>query len=360
MKALVRAQNLLSLGAVALHAQRTIGYVGHPDHSNIGDRLSFQANQTAFHGLRVLPLNTVSDVRRLRYLKKVRGGAIRNVLLGGGTLVGRPSARRRLEELLRVSPNVRRHVLSVGVEDPSPIGGVARTTHREMTRWIDLLQGFDTLGVRGPRSKEILASWGIQSDVVGDPVLLLDLPRNAGVFEDKVLGINVGTADVLWGGNPDRVLDEVSNMARRFTATGWSVRLVPMWDGDLAYVREAARRIGPGVCIVEDFGDFDRLTWAIGSCHVFVGEKLHSLVLAASLSVPFIGLEYRPKCRDFQRSIDNERFTVRTDELRAAPLVDLVNEMATNRDLYAAQLTSKVSLLRGRLSERATRLRALV
>lgn len=57
--------------------------------------------------------------------------------------------------------------------------------------------------------------------------------------------------------------------------------------------------------------------------------KLHAGVLAAAANVPFVSLEYQPKCRDFAASIGWDEFVVRTDQIRPDRLIDLVSALLT-------------------------------
>jgi hypothetical protein len=68
-------------------------------------------------------------------------------------------------------------------------------------------------------------------------------------------------------------------------------------------------------------------------------------------------LEYHPKCRDFQRSLERERWTVRTDELSRDGVVDMVEELDAGYDEERAQIFAAVADLRGRLRQSAERSR---
>jgi polysaccharide pyruvyl transferase WcaK-like protein len=59
--------------------------------------------------------------------------------------------------------------------------------------------------------------------------------------------------------------------------------------------------------------------------------------------VPFISLEYRPKCRDFTALLGLEDFTVRTDEVSAERVLDLFGELSRNRPRYSDDLRLKVN-----------------
>jgi polysaccharide pyruvyl transferase WcaK-like protein len=124
-----------------------------------------------------------------------------------------------------------------------------------------------------------------------------------------------------------------------------------MWAADVPIVRAAAERISGPVSIVHEFDDVQTLLARIARCHVFVGMKLHSVVLAAAAGVPGVMIEYHPKCRDFQASIGRERHTVRTDELQPELLNELTFELADARDMHAEELTRAVDERRFALAD---------
>ena len=115
-----------------------------------------------------------------------------------------------------------------------------------------------------------------------------------------------------------------------------------MWAPDLDLVRASAERIAGPVSIANHIDDVQTLLARIARCHVFVGMKLHSVVLAAAAGVPGVMVEYHPKCRDFQASIGRERYTVRTDELQPDRLEELTFELAAYRSEHVEELTRAV------------------
>ena len=78
-------------------------------------------------------------------------------------------------------------------------------------------------------------------------------------------------------------------------------------------------------------------------CHVFVGLKLHAVVLASAAGVPSLILEYHPKCWDFQASLGRDRYSLRTDALDADRLLVLVDELADDREAQARALADAVA-----------------
>ena len=94
----------------------------------------------------------------------------------------------------------------------------------------------------------------------------------------------------------------------------------------------------------------------IASAEVVVGERLHACILAAAVSTPFIGIEYRPKLRDFAESVDRGDLVVRTDTLSGGSIVELAAE-ATSLGTEAAD---RVAVYRDRLRQASASLQKAV
>ncbi len=93
----------------------------------------------------------------------------------------------------------------------------------------------------------------------------------------------------------------------------------------------------------------------LASADVVVGERLHAAIMAAAAGTPFVGLEYRPKLRDFARSVDQEDFIVRTDEMDR--LQSVFERVSSERDEVAAHLGDSVSRYRSLQRDAAETLR---
>jgi len=102
--------------------------------------------------------------------------------------------------------------------------------------------------------------------------------------------------------------------------------------------------------------DADSYMDAIAQCWIMISQRLHAGILAAATGIPGIMLEYQPKCRDFMESIAQPQWSVRTDQLDAAQLVDLATDLSGNRQQQAELLNASVADLRQRLHEEIVRL----
>jgi polysaccharide pyruvyl transferase WcaK-like protein len=91
---------------------------------------------------------------------------------------------------------------------------------------------------------------------------------------------------------------------------------------------------------------------------VVVAERLHAAVIAAAEGTPFVAIEYRPKLRDFARSVEQEDLVVRSDEVSADRLAEMVS-LATAGD-HAKRLHVAVDTYRNRQRRVAGTLAAML
>lgn len=81
--------------------------------------------------------------------------------------------------------------------------------------------------------------------------------------------------------------------------------------------------------------------------------KLHAGILAAAANVPFVSLEYRPKCRDFAASLDWEDSLIRTDQLGKDALIDRISALIPQLDKKRSDLCVRMCLLMNRFESQA-------
>jgi len=329
----------------------TAVYVGWTGRGNLGDDAI--ADALLHHIPDVAPWHVPTDPTAFaaRLLAGAGVGARRrSVLLGGGTVVGRRNWRMLLAATSALLARRRPwHLIGVGVEDPAFQGRASFSDRDELRRWVDVCGWFDRITVRGPRSRELLASVGVASEVVGDPALL-HAPIGPVEPKERLLGLNLGFGDDLWGHDHERVIDESAMLVRKLVGDGWSARLLVINLKDLPFARACIERAGVEAEIriattVSDYMD------GVADCTVLVAERLHALVLGAAAGVPLVGLEYQPKCADFLDSVGSVERSLRTDCVTGGALIELVRELANNREAESALLTTHVDALRESLLE---------
>ncbi len=329
------------------------GYLGWAGEGNLGDDLMYLAHRRVLAPLGLARLPARRTGPRLAILARAPGGVrARGMLLGGGTLFGRRDWLQRLEEVRAAVGTRPWMALGVGVEDPA-FGDFA--DEESLRRWAAVARSWPVLGVRGPRSQEILAVYGLDAAITGDPALLLAEIAPVVPVSARLLGVSVAVPEARHG-DPEHVDATVRAALARLRAGGWRFRLFVFSRWDTERTAAVCAELGPSAEIVHPAGAADLLR-ALGECEVVVGERLHATVMAAAAGTPALALEYRPKLRDFMSSIDREALALRVDRLTAADLASAVEELAARRAAESAHLRRAVAALNARLHTAAAAIR---
>lgn len=266
-------------------------------------------------------------------------------ILGGGTLIGRPLYLKKLEQY----PAPLKIAFGCGVMNPEYWMQVPSYVDLR-SEWVSQLNAFDYISVRGPISKQLLSDWGVkkQIHVIGDPVLYMSDTEVIQKKGQKILGVNLGVSrGQVWGGDEDIVLHDVVKELRVLKGKGWSFKFFPVWQTDMAYIRKAADLLGESSpYIIEDFLNIDTFMRELRSVDVFLGEKLHAVILAACTYTPIVMIEYRPKCRDFMESINLGRNNIRCDQIFENKIIDIVQKEYDSLNKSQMFLYSKIKIFK--------------
>ena len=99
------------------------------------------------------------------------------------------------------------YAFGVGVRNPCFWGNFNPVVIEQVKRF-----KFRFIGVRGNISRDLLRKWGISSEVIGDPVLVLE-PHSCKRKEEKI-ALNVsGASKEMWG-NPQVLMNETIKLCR--------------------------------------------------------------------------------------------------------------------------------------------------
>ncbi|NIR34560.1 MAG: polysaccharide pyruvyl transferase family protein [Actinobacteria bacterium] len=329
----------------------TIRYLGWLGHQNLGDEAVHQA------AARYLAPGTLAW--RPERVPSPFGGVAGRLthtmtMLGGGTLLGG----RYIDDFV-AAPREQRAVFGSGVIDPafphSYRGGAG-----SLDRWVDAIRDIPVLGVRGPRSQEILAERGVAAEVIGDPVAAYVCPEGHWDPVERTIGLNVGQSNGAVWGSELSLLAGIADSIRALVADGWSVEYYVVWPGDLEVTRMIARDTGTANAPIHTIY-VDPEEFLLRSRHLtaFVGLKLHAVALATCAGVPSASIEYHPKCRDFMASIGLDRLVVRSDEISGPAVGELVARLVAEGPAISAAARDRLTDLRALQQAAASRLVAL-
>lgn len=277
------------------------------------------------------------------------------LLLGGGTLINRKVYLNWLQT--KDSPRVERAVFGTGIANPS-FWGVTEP----IDEWVAFLSTCAYVGVRGPASAEILADWGMKApfEIVGDPALLVERPDDAAPTSPDLVTISPArTNGELWGESDEAVFTALADLTRRLVADGKDVRFLSCFPSDDRPIFEIMRAAGhPDLPYLPAYANETGAVKLLAESGLVVSERLHGAVLAAATGTAFVSLEYRPKLRDFARSVDMEDYVLATNEL--GNLYDMVMHLDATQEAAVPAMDRAVAMYRTRLRAAAETIRQAV
>ena len=338
-----------------------LAYVGWAGNGNMGDEALWGVFVEALAPAKLVGIPR--DRSELLAYGRACGWGLRGrprLLLGGGTFIGSPWWRELLERSSLLTARRAALMVGTGVVSTEVDGPGWEASSAELARWAPLLDGFAEVLVRGPLSADRLGRVGIDGRVVGDPALLVARPRPLPEGTRPVLGVNVGAGATVAGGSQRDVVAVLVEALAAFhrAAPEWSVRIIGANVEDVPSIDEVAHRCAElgmrGSSSIEvDPGAFLE---ALHGCTAFVGERLHSVVLASALGIPSVMLAYSFKCLDFMASIDRSVWALPTDALDAEVLAAALLGLAEDPIPHARAVAGSVAVLQGTLGDELRRI----
>lgn len=322
------------------------GWLGN---DNLGDEALFEAQAELF---RPFSLINFQAERSVAYLNKWTHTFVGGVLAGGTIinqdrlfLLGFERAVTHMEEVI---------VFGSGVRDPR-FWQSKKDWVDNRQRWRDSLRDCAFVGVRGPISASLLEEVGVSAEVVGDPALVFF--NESRVLEKRGselrLGLNIGQSHGnVWGSEEDIAAQYVI-LARRARRQGWTVTWFVVWPEDLDVTLRVAAESGTAQDIFIEYRSAERYMVKAREMTVFVGMKLHATILAICAGVPALMIEYRPKCRDFMMSINQDDANIRADEFCGEEAFVILQSWSDEIDARRALLFEDVSALATKQRQRA-------
>lgn len=319
-----------------------IGYCCFTDTNNVGDYALYKANQLLFPEFNLFPGNEhrKSEVN----------------LFGGGTLY---------PYCIRYGWYPRRKInvaIGQGVAEPPHLGRFGLLTRLAMR-----FTAFKSLGVRGPRSQDVLAAHGIRSEITGDTALVhstdLSVPS-----KNNQIGISLVGEPMDRRGSAHEIKSEVLKTCHRLAADGFHISFIPFCIKDRDFLAAMSLELASSATLVDFWShpidcNLDRFLLEIRKCDVMVAERLHAAVLSAAVGVPFLSLGYKMKCFDFVDSLRIESSVspiVDSRDVNGDELYQIVSTLNSVTNEYGEMLNDRVNMLRRSLRASSDDIRAIV
>lgn len=239
------------------------------------------------------------------------------------------------------------------------IGPINSNFNRRLTALV--LKRAKGIVVRDVSSKQFLNEIGISEDrvvVTADPVLGIkpvDLGKGKEILlqegfrkqaDSIVAGFAIKERHIDSG-----FMDEMAlSMERLIKEQNVQVVLIPFhYSEDMAPAAELERRLGvrglgDRVCTIRHKHLTEDMMSLIGNMDILVGVRLHSLIHAAIMGIPMIGIAYDPKINSFLHSIGMKAACTIYD-LNNDFFVKEFSETYNNRDQINEMVSQKVQVL---------------
>ena len=336
-----------------------ISYSGWIGHNNIGDEALYLANKKLFNEFELVDKKFYSESSVILY--------------GGGTVIPHSTHDEYDREKLVAA-------IGVGVKDPdfrnrpfAPIdvsyylgrAGATGVLEKRYIRyglrrlawkfdpvvlhdkyidetWFQSVRNIDYLGVRGPKSKEILERYNIASQVVGDTALILE-PTNYQHQPTQRVAVTLKATgrDLKWTENSEYI--EIIKSFCQSHSSEYEFVFVPFRPVDIPLHVELAESVKNSqfkdYC---SYVDVQAIVDELARCDLVIGERLHANILAACSYTPFVSFEYQPKNSDFAESVDMGDYNTRIDNLTSKWLENRTREIFESDDLIT-RLESEVN-----------------
>ena len=178
---------------------------------------------------------------------------------------------------------------------------------------VEGLRNYNLITTRETISKEMLAQFGLESQLYPDPAFSLkpiscELPD---YFQKSVVGINFSPftdTDIAFEENMNHVIQYILSQ-------GMEVCFVPhvFWkeQDDRKSIEKYINKFGEHTHLLDSENmSYLQIRYAISKCKYFIGGRTHSVISAYSTQVPCIALGYSVKAKGIAKDIGVPDYTV--------------------------------------------------
>ena len=193
------------------------------------------------------------------------------------------------------------------------IGPINAPRGKWLMKW--LANKADLITVRDEASKKLLGQLGVDKPEIRetvDAVLGIDRRKvntqpgekvlaGMGIFKDEAPIIGVSLRE--WQ-NPDNYKKVVAKTCDDLIEMGYRVIFIPFhFPSDIAPGRDTIKLMNHGekAVLMENQVDVEEMLGLLGSLHMMIGMRLHSLIMAAVMGVSIVGISYDPKVDSFMK-----------------------------------------------------------
>lgn len=300
-------------------------------YANLGDIVIAEAVETAFKNFIFIDYSPNSKLGPIYSLVFPRRHFFDDFCVGGGTLIFSSLTTPwslSLQDLMKRGTNFL-FTFGTGVRDPEFFKDVDHSVEKTWLGWLEQCQN---VSVRGPMSLEILRARGIKNvEIVGDPALIYSRNNICIKSKNKRIGLNISQNHQFFGDSKSHVLKVFVDLIKYLLQNGWDVTLFPACSEDVQLGRMLVEdTVFGSVHIFENYWNPSAYMDLLEKQDIFVGTKLHSVILSYCVYTPALMIAYQPKCFDFIETMGIKDLIIRADSLDLKQLIRKLDEIYGN------------------------------
>lgn len=292
-------------------------------------------------------------------LKKAISSA-KLLISGGGSLLQDVTSSKSLWYYLAVINCAKKQGTRVMVY-ANGLGPILRPKNREKARLA--LSGIDYITLREKTSAqecEHLQIRAKQTEITADPALTIVPVEEAQVRQlllQEGIGQNTGFIGVSVRGWKNCRRDFVDAVAGALAEACKKYHLTPLfiplkYPDDSGISEEIAAKTGMHCYVLKKRYGAREIVSIVGQCRAMLAMRLHSLIYAANMLVPTVGLSYDPKVSGFMEYLGLEN-TVSVETMTQEALAGQLETVLENHDAIQMKLQANIALLKEKAEKNA-------
>ncbi|OHW62076.1 colanic acid biosynthesis protein [Andreesenia angusta] len=248
------------------------------------------------------------------------------------------------------------------------IGPISHSLNKKLTKHV--LDRVDVITLRDGKSEQELRKLNVKNPniyVTADPVVALepgDLSKGLEMLEKEGLKQNgrklVGFA-IRGKAKSDKFIADIAALSDKLVEElDLRVVFIPFHHGeDIDILSEIEAKMKNEAIFLNKSYEIPELLGILGNMDLLVGERLHSIIFSAVMSVPMIALSYDPKIENFMGNISESVFA-KIDELDFKLLYDEIARKLEFECENKNRIKKKMSYLREKLKKNTSEIDRLL
>lgn len=329
-----------------------VGFIDAGGGGNLGDEIMIEAAQRLYTQVKLCRLVRPNWENLLQEVGLSAKPYFKSAIVGGGTLINMGSSRIKLVQN-SLQQGLPLWTLGTGVGS----SGLGQPNQVEIKAWKPLLADFRHIGVRGPRSQQLLESLGVRNvEVIGDLALNFARSNCMTPAEQPKFALNLRHIDQNhYNYGENNKLQEIEETLRQLVADGWLPIPIAMDRSDIYPLKNMMHNLSLKHIPISLISSADEFFEVVDTCHFTIGVRLHSVVLSCCAGVPPLMLGYRDKCLDFMQSMDLEDWYVNLQTSESGEILGKALMLSKDAHQLRSSILSKAQAYQHKIEQYAAK-----